>query len=395
MKLRWLLIVMCLAISLIPIGIIGGVKGFDMTSWFLIGIVLAVTFFVSVIISYFISKPLERLTKTIDQVSRGELDVQLQNSEIYEINILTQSLNRVLASLKLAIHKVGVKKGEIFEETIKAKEVAEKRYEDLLSTIDEWAWETDAKGVYTFCSAKVADALGYKPEDVVGKPVFDFMPADEGRRAKAAFHELSKTQSPMRDVEGWYLHKNGQQVRVSTNAVPVFDREGNLSGYRGVHHDFTTYRPAEQKIEELILKNKKVRELRKRTPQLFDELADVDVKLVNPEESVKASVVDPLSFDYQFVFDETGHIVDCSGNFTEKLGYLKDDFLLLSVYDLDLFEAKDQLKIKLDIIKKQGITQVKTIHKRKDGSSVLVQEQIEYLKESNRFRCLVKQEIST
>ena len=95
------------------------------------------------------------------------------------------------------------------------------------------------------------------------------------------------------------------------------------------------------------------------------------------------------------MFDETGHIVDCSGNFTEKLGYLKDDFLLLSVYDLDLFEAKDQLKIKIDIIKKQGIIQVKTIHKRKNGSSVLVQEQIEYLKDSNRFCCRVKQEIST
>jgi PAS domain S-box-containing protein len=395
MKLRWLLIVMCLAISLIPVGIIGGVKGFDVTSWFLIGIVLTVTFFVSVIISYFISKPLEKLTKTIDQVSRGELDVQLQSSEIYEINILTQSLSRVMASLKLAIHKVGVKKGEIFEETVKEKEVAEKRYEDLLSTIDEWAWETDAKGVYTFCSSKVADALGYKPEEVVGKPVFDFMPADEGRRAKAAFHELSKTQSPMQDVEGYYLHKNGQQVRVCTNAVPVFDREGNLSGYRGVHHDFTTYRPAEQKIEELILKNKKVRELRKRTPELFDELADVKVKLVNLDESIKTPVIDPQSFDYQYVFDETGRIVDCSGNFTEKLGYFKDDFLLLSVTDLDVFEAKDQLKNKIELIKKQGCVQVKTIHKRKNGLAILVQEQIEYLKDTNRFRCIVKQEIST
>ena len=45
------------------------------------------------------------------------------------------SLDRVMTSLKLAIHKVGLKKEEIFEEVIKAKQEAEANYEILLQNI--------------------------------------------------------------------------------------------------------------------------------------------------------------------------------------------------------------------------------------------------------------------
>ena len=130
MSLRWLLIIMCLAISLIPIGIIGGFEGFQTTTAFL-GLIIVVTFFVSVFISYFITHPLERLTENIDEISKGNLDVKLEKSEIYEINKLTDSLNRVLTSLKLAITKVGVKKGEIFEETHPINNISDGPIEEI------------------------------------------------------------------------------------------------------------------------------------------------------------------------------------------------------------------------------------------------------------------------
>ncbi|MCK5112669.1 MAG: HAMP domain-containing protein, partial [Thermoplasmatales archaeon] len=107
MRLRALLIIMCLAISMIPVAIIGGFQGFEIATAFL-GFIIVVTFFVSLIMSYFISRPLEKLTKNINEISKGNLDVKMEKSEIFEINNLTTSLNRVMTSLKLAIHKVGV-----------------------------------------------------------------------------------------------------------------------------------------------------------------------------------------------------------------------------------------------------------------------------------------------
>ena len=345
MRLRALLIMMCLAISMIPIGIISGFEGFQIATVFL-GLILVITFVVSLVMTYFISRPLEKLTKNIDEISKGNLDVELEKSEIFEINTLTESLNRVMTSLKLAIHKVGVKKAEIFEETLKAKEEAEEKYQDLLDNIDDWAWETDAKGVYIACSAKVAETLGYKPEEVIGKSVFELMPSGEAKKAEVAFKDASKKQEPINKLENIYIHKDGSKVCVFTNAVPVFDKEGNFQGYRGVHKNVTTHVQSELKLEALIQKNKKLREMRIKSPHLFNELSSIQEKLVHTEGKFEEKQSEK-EFDYMFLFDEKANIVECSENIDKKLGYKKDEMLLLNLADFDLMESKDDIEEKI------------------------------------------------
>ncbi len=390
MRLKVLLILMCLTISLIPVGIIGGFADFKVATAFL-GLILVITFVVALAMAYFISRPLEKLTKNIDEISKGNLDVELEKSEIFEVNNLTESLNRVMTSLKLAIQKVGVKKGELFEETLKAKEAAEEKYQDLLKNIDDWAWETDAKGVYISCSAKVAETLGYTPEEIIGKSVFELMPSEEAKKTEAVFKDASKKQEPIDKLENYYIHKDGSKVRVFTNAVPVFDGEGDFQGYRGIHKNITTHVQSELKIEELIQKNKRLREMRMKSPHVFNELTDIQEKLIRTEEKLKTNQPEE-EFDYMFLFDEQANIVDCSENIDKKLGYKKEEMLLLNLTDFDLTEDKEGIEKKIKQIKKQGIIRLKTIHKRKNGSSVLVTEDIRYLNDRQIFQCAVKED---
>ena len=390
MRLKVLLVMMCLTISMIPVGIIGGFVNFQIATAFL-GLIVISTLIVALIMTYFISRPLEKLTKNIDEISKGNLDVELEKSEIYEINKLTESLNRVMTSLKLAIQKVGVKKGEIFEETLKAKEVAEEKYQDLLNNIDGWAWETDAKGFYKACSAKVAETLGYTPDEVIGKSVFELMPSEEAKKAEAVFKDSSKKQEPIHKLESHYIHKDGSKVFVFTSAVPVFDKEGIFQGYRGVHKNISTHIQSEQKIEELIIKNRRLRELRIKSPRVFDEASSIHEKLANTEDKLEVKRSEE-EFDYMFLFDEKANIVDCSEDIDEKLGYKKDEMLHLNLADFELIENKDDIGKKIGQIKKQGFVRVKTIHKRKNGASVLVTENIEYLKDKHMFRCTVKED---
>ncbi len=175
---------MFIAVSTIPIGIIGGTQGFNSASIMIMGLIFLLTFIVSIVISYYITRPIEKLTKNIDQISKGKLDVNLDLSEIYEINNLTESLNRVMASLKLAIVKVGVKKGEIFDDAIKAKEEFEKKQQDLLSSINGWAWEIDSNGIYTYCSKNISNYLGYLSEEVIGNSLYDYMSPDDVKKGK-------------------------------------------------------------------------------------------------------------------------------------------------------------------------------------------------------------------
>ena len=49
------------------------------------------------------------------------------------------------------------------------------------------------------------------------------------------------------------------------------------------------------------------------------------------------------------------------------------------------------IKAKLRKIKELGNTQFKTIHKEKNGSSMLVNEDMQYIKDKNIFKCVVKE----
>lgn len=58
----------------------------------------------------------------IDKITKGKLDIQLEESRIFEIQSLTDSLDRILASLKLAVLKVGTREEELAAEKVESQE---------------------------------------------------------------------------------------------------------------------------------------------------------------------------------------------------------------------------------------------------------------------------------
>jgi len=384
---------MCLAVSLIPIGIIGGTQGFQSTSLLLIGLVLIVTFFVSLFISYFITRSIENLTKSIEAISKGKLEECLGKSEIYEVNNLTESLNRVMVSLKLAINKVGVKKGDIFEETVRGKKVAVGKYQDLLCNLIGWAWEIDMNGAYTFCSKNILDVLGYQSKEVIGKSFFYFMPTNDAKKFKRIFAEASKKGTEIKQFENWNVCKDGKKVCTITNAVPFFDKNNQLIGYRGVDINITKNKQSEKKIKLL---DAEVSNLRKQLNRLINggqknKLAKTIKKAITPLKQLGDKWIEQ-EFDAVFLFDGHANLLDCNENMHKQLGYTKGEMLSLNIVDFDALESKEDIISKIEDARRFGNISFKTIHKRKDGSAVLVSEYMESLKDENMFKCIVRPE---
>jgi len=385
MRLRLLLIIMCLAISLIPIAVISGLQNFQIASAFL-GLILVITLAVGYVIAHFVSLPLVTLTKNIDEISKGNLDVELEKSEIYEINNLTASLDRVMASLKLAIYKVGLKKEEIFQEVVKEKEEAEKRFDYLLKKIDGWIWEIDEKGRCTVCSEKVAEALGCTPKQMIGMDIFRFLPGEEARKLNDVMNHLSqeKKETAKKVELQWLHHGDNQRVWIRSYLMPMYDSAGIFHGLRCFSRDVTEFRDAQDQIEEL---HKLIEELNKRMHEtLQNQLHEHQAKDLSPEMGTEQE------FDYMFLCDENAKIIDCTTDIQKKLGYNKEEMLTLTVADVAYLESLEQIKSNLDAIKKQGSMRLKTIHKKKDGASVFVSEHIQYLKDRNMFILMVKED---
>lgn len=385
MRLRLLLIIMCLAISLIPIAVISGLQNFQIASAFL-GLILAITLAVGYVIAHFISRPLMKLTKNIDEISKGNFDVELENSEIYEINNLTASLDRVMASLKLAIYKVGLKKEEVFQEVVKEKLEAEKKLDNLLKKIDGWIWEIDKNRTVKICSEKVTEALGYTPQQIIGKDILGFLPAEEAQKFKDVVNRLAtqKKESATKVDFQWLYHGNHPPVWIRSYLIPVIDNTGVFHGVRCFSRDINEMHVAQDQIEKLQ-----------------NHIAELDLRVKGQPQAPQAGLqvkgpshekVTQQEFDYIFLCDEHANIIDCTIDIQQKLGYSKEEMLTLTVADVAILETLDEIRSMLETTKKQGSINIKTVHRKKDGTSMLVQEHIQYLTERNKFLCLVKTE---
>ncbi|UCF49417.1 MAG: PAS domain S-box protein [Thermoplasmatales archaeon] len=387
MRLRALLIIMSLTISLIPIGIIGGFQGFEIATVSL-GLILIVILIVSFMMSSLITMPIKKLTKNIEVISKGNLDVGLEKSEIYEINNLINSLKRVMVSLKLAIYKVGITKEDIFEETMKEKNAAESRYTSLLKVVDGWIWEIDNNGVWQFCSEKIFDSLGYQPSEIVGKNIFEYLDSKEKIKLKKILKSsTTKTdENETTNIELNFRHKSGDNVLFVSSIVPFYDDSYDFLGFRGMSKKISDISHEKIRVEE-------------KTPELKKEeliIPEKKEKVVTPPtRSPVISTVTKKDFDYYFFFDSNTNIVECSKNMTEKLGYNRDEILSLNLEKLDCFEKKDNIKNKVVLVKDKGKMNFKTMYRKKDQRIILVIETIRYLKDMDLFECLVKEEAYT
>ena len=87
---------------------------------FLISVfILVLGIFVSFFIATYISMSINRLDKELQEISRGNLKIELKKSKIKEFNNLINSFERILVSMKLAIARTK-------QENRKGKEETEK-----------------------------------------------------------------------------------------------------------------------------------------------------------------------------------------------------------------------------------------------------------------------------
>jgi PAS domain S-box-containing protein len=78
----------------------------------------------------------------------------------------------------------------------------------------------------------------------------------------------------------------------------------------------------------------------------------------------------------------------------KNLGYTKSELLNLNMADIDAIESKKDILEKIKKVKKDGVVTFKTIHKRKDGSAILVDENLQYEKKKHELKGIIRKDCS-
>ncbi|MFH1217941.1 MAG: PAS domain S-box protein [Pseudomonadota bacterium] len=166
-----------------------------------------------------------------------------------EVRIAGKSGNSFFALIRSSplVGQSGEKIGTILSlKDISARKTAElkliesqERYRQLVENTSDWIWEIDSDGRFTYSSSKVKELLGYDPGEVLDKRTFDLMPKEEAERVSPKFSTIVEARQPFIGFESTYLHKDGRQIILETNGVPIFDDGDEFQGYRGIDRDIT------------------------------------------------------------------------------------------------------------------------------------------------------------
>jgi len=131
----------------------------------------------------------------------------------------------------------------------KALQESQERFQQVANNAQEWIWEVDAHGLYTYASPVVEKMLGYEPEEVVGeKHFYDLLHPEDREESKKAAFEVFAQKQPFREFINRNVRKDGATVWLSTGGVPMLDEEGDLLGYRGADTDITERKRMEEAL---------------------------------------------------------------------------------------------------------------------------------------------------
>lgn len=137
------------------------------------------------------------------------------------------------------------------KQTENALQKSNDKFRALVETTQDFIWEVTADAIYTYCSPQIINILGYRPEEMLGKRPFDFMPENEAKRVSEFFKNTHAQQAIIEEFENINFTKDGHEVILETSGQPFFSIRGELLGYRGIDRDITRRKQAERKLRHM------------------------------------------------------------------------------------------------------------------------------------------------
>lgn len=144
----------------------------------------------------------------------------------------------------------------------------------ILSNMPDVFYRTDMEGTITVMSPSCFDVIGYKPEEMIGRPLADFYfePVERRKIVEA----IVAGNGCARSVESHLRHKDGSSIWVSTNAYIRFSEDLRPEFIEGIARDVTERKALEEKLAKLAKYDSLTGLLNRRSfIEHYDSLADL------------------------------------------------------------------------------------------------------------------------
>jgi PAS domain S-box-containing protein len=195
--------------------------------------------------------------------------------------------NRELFLLESALERMWARLENI--RIRKALEASEEKYRSIVETTREGVWQVDADARTTFVNRRMAAMLGYSVEDLLTRPIDDFL--DPEGRAIAGERIARAIGGVVESFDFKLTRTDGSEIWTLVAASPVLDPSGKTVGAQAVFVDITERKRAEADRERLVVELERLSEtLEVRVDERTQALQKAHEEIDRSEQNLRAVI---------------------------------------------------------------------------------------------------------
>lgn len=169
--------------------------------------------------------------RAIDALQRGAYDY-----------VLKTNMARLVPAVRRALSEASSRR---------SRRALEEQLRDIVVTSQDWIWEHDRDGKFTFCSDAVRSTLGYAPDEILGTNASRYIHPEDLAALDFAMHTLGPNQRAATNLQARWRHRNGSYRWLERNMLVLLGEQGQVTGFRGSERDITERRRQEKNISRL------------------------------------------------------------------------------------------------------------------------------------------------
>ena len=140
-----------------------------------------------------------------------------------------------------------------------ALRVSEKKYRNILESIEEGYFEVDVKGNFSFFNDSVSRILGYSRDELMGMNYREYSRNEASKKMYRTLNKVYTTGNATNITDYEVIKKDGSIKYLEFSVSPMKDQKRQPIGFRGVARDVTENLKAEKERRELENKLHNVR----------------------------------------------------------------------------------------------------------------------------------------
>jgi PAS domain S-box-containing protein len=209
---------------------------------------------------------------------------------------------------------------------------SEDKFRTLFENANDGMHILDMNARIVDINSKGCSRLGYTKDEMIGRPITDFVPEDAPSRDPGIIKKI--LDQGHLTFESAHVRKDGKVIPMEINAKMI--EQAGQKYFFSVNRDISL----RKELEEVLIKRE-----------------------------AKYRAIIETSVDGFWIADNRGKIIEVNDAYVRQSGYSRDELLQMSIPDVEAKETSQETAAHIEEIIKTGNAKFETVHKRKDGQT--------------------------